>query len=220
MAISARTACCVGSDQPWRSDGVVLIERRRADHNGNQRCLRQVWTDGCDHELSSHAGRLRTSPCRQTVVRPPQQGHRLDDEVGTASAALDEGGFCFRPFNRTRGTSLEQPIKESKLYLIGWRGYFGFCQTARVLTNLEAWIRRRLCLYLWRQWGTSTTATRSYAVVACQSFVPRLPPVRRRDSCACQDTRRSNSSCATLTSTHSAFPHSMSLPKLNPVEPP
>jgi RNA-directed DNA polymerase len=32
------------------------------------------------------------------------------------------------------------------------RGYFGFCQTPRVLTNLEAWIRRRLRLYLWRQW--------------------------------------------------------------------
>ena len=31
-------------------------------------------------------------------------------------------------------------------------GYFGFCQTPRVLTNLEAWIRRRLRLYLWRQW--------------------------------------------------------------------
>ena len=32
-----------------------------------------------------------------------------------------------------------------------WRGYFGFCQTPRVLTNLEAWIRRRLRSYLWRQ---------------------------------------------------------------------
>ncbi|WP_352503573.1 group II intron maturase-specific domain-containing protein [Mesorhizobium sp. M0012] len=44
-------------------------------------------------------------------------------------------------------------IKELKPYLIGWRGYFGFCQTPRVLTNLEAWIRRRLRLYLWRQLG-------------------------------------------------------------------
>ncbi|WP_292584131.1 ATP-binding cassette domain-containing protein [Mesorhizobium sp.] len=29
----------------------------------------------------------------------------------------------------------------------------GFCQTPRVLTNLEAWTRRRLRMYLWRQWG-------------------------------------------------------------------
>ena len=55
---------------------------------------------------------------------------------------------------RTRGFSLQQLIKELKPYIVGWRGYFGFCQTPRVLTNLEAWIRRRLRLYLWRQWRT------------------------------------------------------------------
>jgi len=53
---------------------------------------------------------------------------------------------------RTRGISLPQLIEELSPYLIGWRGYFGFCQTPRVLTNLEAWIRRRLRSYLWRQW--------------------------------------------------------------------
>ncbi len=43
-------------------------------------------------------------------------------------------------------------IEELAPYLIGWRGYFGFCQTPRVLTKLEARIRRRLRMYLWRQW--------------------------------------------------------------------
>ena len=43
-------------------------------------------------------------------------------------------------------------IEDLTPYLIGWRGYFGFCQTPRVLTNLEPWIRRRLRSYLWRQW--------------------------------------------------------------------
>jgi hypothetical protein len=55
---------------------------------------------------------------------------------------------------RTRRVSLQLVIKELKPYIMGWRGYFGFCQTPRVLTNLEAWIRRRLRLYLWRQWRT------------------------------------------------------------------
>src|SRR6516162_3996905 len=54
--------------------------------------------------------------------------------------------------SRTRGRSLEQIVEDLAPYLIGWRGYFGFCQTPRVLTNLEAWIRRRLRSYLWRQW--------------------------------------------------------------------
>ena len=53
-----------------------------------------------------------------------------------------------------RGFGLQQLIKQLKPYIVGWRGYFGFCQTPRVLTNLEAWIRRRLRLYLWRQWRT------------------------------------------------------------------
>jgi RNA-directed DNA polymerase len=55
---------------------------------------------------------------------------------------------------RTRGVSLTRLIEPLARYLIGWRGYFGFCQTPRVLSNLDAWIRRRLRMYLWRQWRT------------------------------------------------------------------
>ncbi len=33
-----------------------------------------------------------------------------------------------------------------------WHNLTPKCQTPRVLTNLEAWIRRRLRMYLWRQW--------------------------------------------------------------------
>ena len=46
------------------------------------------------------------------------------------------------------------PVLIAKLapYLTGWRGYFALCQTPRVLSNLDAWIRRRLRMFLWRQW--------------------------------------------------------------------
>jgi len=53
---------------------------------------------------------------------------------------------------RTLGLSLVKLIEPLAQYLRGWRGYFGFCQTPRVLSNLDAWIRRRLRMYLWRQW--------------------------------------------------------------------
>jgi hypothetical protein len=65
-----------------------------------------------------------------------------------------------------------------------------------------------------------TIALRNCAVAACQSSKQRLPPVHRRDSGACQDTRRSSRLCATTFSTDTVSPDSMSLPKLNPVEPP
>jgi RNA-directed DNA polymerase len=58
---------------------------------------------------------------------------------------------------RTRGRSLAQVIKELSIYLIGWRGYFGFCQTPSVLRALDEWIRRRLRAIAWKQWKRGRT---------------------------------------------------------------
>ncbi|MFG3594878.1 group II intron maturase-specific domain-containing protein [Bradyrhizobium sp. RDI18] len=53
---------------------------------------------------------------------------------------------------RTGGRSLAQVAKELSVYLVGWRGYFGFCQTPSVLRALDEWIRRRLRAIAWKQW--------------------------------------------------------------------
>jgi RNA-directed DNA polymerase len=53
---------------------------------------------------------------------------------------------------RTGGRSLSQVVKELSRYLIGWRGYFGFCETPSVLRELDQWIRRRLRAIVWTQW--------------------------------------------------------------------
>src|SRR5665213_1308928 len=53
---------------------------------------------------------------------------------------------------RTAGQSLVQVAKELSTYLVGWRGYFGFCQTPSVLRKLDEWIRRRLRAIAWKQW--------------------------------------------------------------------
>jgi RNA-directed DNA polymerase len=53
---------------------------------------------------------------------------------------------------RTGGRSLAQIVKELSVYLIGWRGYFGFCQTPSVLRKLDEWLRRRLRAVTWKQW--------------------------------------------------------------------
>src|ERR1700726_3976435 len=53
---------------------------------------------------------------------------------------------------RSCGRSLAQIVKELSVYLIGWRGYFGFCQTPSVLRKLDEWLRRRLRAIAWKQW--------------------------------------------------------------------
>jgi len=55
---------------------------------------------------------------------------------------------------RNRGSSLARVIRELRSYLLGWRGYFGFCQTRSVLRALDSWVHRRLRCYAWKQWKT------------------------------------------------------------------
>jgi RNA-directed DNA polymerase len=53
---------------------------------------------------------------------------------------------------RTRGIDLGQMVQELATYLRGWRGYFAFCQTPRILAGLDSWIHRRLRCVMWKQW--------------------------------------------------------------------
>jgi RNA-directed DNA polymerase len=68
---------------------------------------------------------------------------------------------------RTAGVSLQQAIDRLSIYLTGWRGYFGFCQTPEQLRNLEGWVRRRLRCLAWTQWRTGRrryTALRQHGI--------------------------------------------------------
>jgi RNA-directed DNA polymerase len=58
--------------------------------------------------------------------------------------------------SRTRGISIERMAKELALYLRGWIGYFGKCETPSVLQSLEEWTRRRLRSAIWKQWKRGT----------------------------------------------------------------
>jgi hypothetical protein len=40
---------------------------------------------------------------------------------------------------RAKGVSIETTIQELAPYMRGWRSYFGFCETPRVLVSLTSW---------------------------------------------------------------------------------
>jgi RNA-directed DNA polymerase len=56
---------------------------------------------------------------------------------------------------KAKGVSMKKMIEELSLYLRGWRGYFGFCETPGELENLDSWVRRRVRCAFWWQWKTS-----------------------------------------------------------------
>ena len=39
---------------------------------------------------------------------------------------------------------LADRVRRLSAYLLGWRGYYGYCETLSVLRDLDSWIRRRL----------------------------------------------------------------------------
>jgi len=54
---------------------------------------------------------------------------------------------------RNRGRSLRAIVTELSEYLRGWYSYYGFSEVRSHLRVLDAWIRRRLRCYQWKQWG-------------------------------------------------------------------
>src|ERR1700739_1962854 len=135
----------------YAADANIYVRSRRA----GERVMASV------SRFLTNKLRLKVNEAKSAVARPEERkflGFSISSdgsERRIARKALDKfKGRIRNVTRRTRGFGLQQLIKELKPYIVGWRGYFGFCQTPRVLTNLEAWIRRRLRLYLWRQWRT------------------------------------------------------------------
>ena len=75
-----------------------------------------------------------------------------------APQSLERFKLRVRELTRTgRHLAPAQLVNRLKLFLTGWRGYFGFCETPSVLGKLDSWLRRRLRMVFWRQWKRGRT---------------------------------------------------------------
>mgnify|MGYP003333683308 CR=1 FL=1 len=55
---------------------------------------------------------------------------------------------------RNSGISMEERIKRLNLFLIGWKGYYGYSEAHSIFRDLDSWIRRRLRCIQWKYWKT------------------------------------------------------------------
>ncbi len=109
--------------------------------------------------------KLTVNAAKSAVARPVQRkflgfsftgGSRPKRRI--APQALARFKARVRELTRcTKGSSLVQIVEQLSRYLVGWRGYFGFCETPSVLHSLDQWIRRRLRAIVWRQWKRGRT---------------------------------------------------------------
>ena len=112
--------------------------------------------------------KLKVNEAKSAVARPHTRKflgftflNRVQTKRRIAPKALHRFKERVRALTqRSRGVSGDQMIGALKRYLTGWRGYFGFCETPSVLTQLDEWIRRRLRCFFWRQWKRGRTRFR------------------------------------------------------------
>src|SRR3979411_178309 len=106
--------------------------------------------------------KLKVNESKSAVARPQERkflGFSFTDgpEVKRAIAPKSLVRFKRRVreiTRRAKGVSIETTMEELAPYMRGWRSYFGFCETPRVLAYLTSWARPRLRVALWRQWKT------------------------------------------------------------------
>lgn len=135
-------------EQRWLFPGIYV-----QSHRAGERVMASV------SRFLTKKLRLKVDETKSAVARPEERqflGFSLsndESERRIAPKALTRFKKRVRDLtSRTKGVSLSKLIGELASYLIGWRGYFSFCQTSRVLSNLDASIRRRLRAHLWWQW--------------------------------------------------------------------
>src|ERR1700729_3693490 len=106
--------------------------------------------------------KLKVNEAKSAVARPQERkflGFSFTNgpEIRRAIApkALERFKDKIREITRqAKGISIETTVKRLATYMVGWRGYFGFCETPEVLIGLIRWVRLRLRCALWRQWKT------------------------------------------------------------------
>src|ERR1039458_1081725 len=106
--------------------------------------------------------KLKVNETKSAVARPQERkflGFSFTDgpeiKRTIAPKALDRFKGKIREITRqAKGISIETTVKRLATYMVGWRGYFGFCETPEVLIGLVRWVRLRLRCALWRQWKT------------------------------------------------------------------
>jgi group II intron reverse transcriptase/maturase len=109
--------------------------------------------------------RLKVNQAKSAVDRPWKRkflGYSVTAQKDTRTRIATESITRLRErtkdlLRQGRGRSLAHTIETLNPILRGWMTYFRLCETRRVIEELDAWVRKRLRVLLWRQWKRPKT---------------------------------------------------------------
>jgi RNA-directed DNA polymerase len=106
--------------------------------------------------------KLKVNRAKSAVARPWQRkllGFSLtpgkESKRRIAPKALQKVKERIRGLTQKSHRSFNAVMADLRRFLLGWLGYFRFCETPSVLRDLEKWTRRRLRCLIWQQWKRS-----------------------------------------------------------------
>ena len=74
---------------------------------------------------------------------------------------------------RSGGRSMAQVVERLRVYLLGWKAYFGLAQTPRVWRELDEWLRHRLRSIQLKQWKRGSTIHRELRRLGATAAIAR-----------------------------------------------
>jgi RNA-directed DNA polymerase len=123
--------------------------------------------------------KLRVNKDKSAVARPKERkflgqrvlGGRDNTYLGIHPKSVLRAKKRIRQTTkRNRGVSLEQVLGEINSFIRGWIGYHRHTRCSKLLKSLDEWLRRRIRVYIWKQWKT----WRNRAEQMCKLGVPRI----------------------------------------------
>jgi RNA-directed DNA polymerase len=141
----------------YADDGNIYVRSERAGHRVMESITRFI----------TQKLKLKVNEAKSAVARPQERkflGFSFTNDPEPkrkiAPKALDRFKRRIREITRrAKGVSIKATVEALAQYMVGWRSYFGFCETPEVLVYLTRWIRKRLRCALWRQWKTARRRT-------------------------------------------------------------
>jgi RNA-directed DNA polymerase len=140
----------------YADDVLIVVGSRAAGHRVKASVTRWLWSH-LKLEVNQAKSKVATiSQCKYLGFTFYGRTVRLPDVV------LERFKHRTRQLTgRSRGISWERRLKELNAYLRGWVNYYGLCNTKRLWSPLDEWVRRRLRMCLWKQWRTPRNRARN-----------------------------------------------------------
>lgn len=144
----------------FADDSLILVRSRRAAER-----VRDSVTKFLEKDLKLKVNREKTE------IGSPKTLKFLGFKLSRTSSGtgLTPHQKSIRKFKKTvrritkrnRGVSLDVLLKELRLYMKGWIGYYGATNSDNKIKGLDEWVRRRVRQYIYKQWKNKYTRVRN-----------------------------------------------------------